>query len=265
MIADYYFTRFFLTRSLIVNSTVLFAIVSSLVLYRLGYFTFSVLWIGFVIIVAMFYQSIQADDITTSSMAVVMVVGFGISVLLKGTTPIICHAIIFAGMASVFGWLAWHPAQYGKSDAGDIFVAGITYVVLYAVIAYLSWQLKHRYDTVIERLALNNIELVEKTHEIEAQNEELFQSQESLSNLNDHLEALVEARTNLVKNQNERLISYAYTNAHHLRGPVARLLGLIQLSKIDVNLDKLSLFQYIEMQAIEIDEVVRDINRELEA
>jgi hypothetical protein len=265
MIADYYFTRFFVTRSLIVNSMVLFAIVSSLVLYRLGYFTVSVLWIGFVIIAAMFYQSINADSITTSSMAVVMVAGFGFSVLLKGRTSIICHAITFIGMAAVFAWLALHPTQYGKADAGDILVAGITYGVLYAVIAYSSWQLKHRYDEVIGQQSLTNLKLVEKTNEIETQNEELFQSQENLVKLNDHLETLVEARTSELKKQNERLIRYAYSNAHHLRGPVARLLGLIQLSRIDVNLDQVFLIREIEIQAFEIDEVVKSINRELEA
>ncbi len=265
IVADYYFTRFFITRSLVVNSMVLFAIVSSLVLYRLGYFMLSVLWIGSVIITAMFYQSVMADSITTSSMAVVMVVGFGFSVLLKGRTPIICHAITFTGMAVVFGWLARHPDRYGMVGAGDILVAGITYGVLYSVIAYSSWQLKQRYDKVIEQQALTNIDLVEKTNEIETQNEELFQTQENLVKLNDHLEALVEARTVQIKAQNERLIRYAYANAHHLRGPVARLLGLVQLSKIDVNLDYHLLFQKMEIQAFEIDEVVKNINRELEA
>ncbi len=262
---DFYFTRFFVTRSVIVNGAILFAILTTFVLHKRGYFTIAVLWIGFIIMAAMFYQSIASESITTSSMAVVMVIGFGFSVLLKGRLPIVLHLLSLIGMAAVFSWLALHPLQYGKPNSSDIIVAGVTYCVLYTVIAYSSWQLKKRYDEAFMMLKETNIELVEKTHEIETQNEELIQSQENLFQLNNHLESLVEARTQEVKNQNERLIRYAYSNAHHVRGPVARVLGLIQLSKMDVNLDYPFLFQKIEEQTKEIDEVVKGINKELEA
>lgn len=264
MLADFYFARFFVMRSLIVNSSVLFAIVTSFLIYRAGYFMFSVLWIGFLIVAAMFYQSILSETITTSSMAVVMVVGFGFSVLLKGRLTLIVHILVFGGMAVVFGWLAMHPLRYGHPDSGDIIVAGITYGVLYTVIAYSSWQLKHRYVGAIHQLALANVELVEKGQEIEAQNEELLQSQENLYQLNNHLESLVAERTQEVQSQNERLIRYAYSNAHHVRGPVARLLGLVQLSKMETGLELPFLFNQVEAQALEIDEVIRGINRELE-
>lgn len=264
MAVDFYFTRFMLIRSLVVNSSVLFAIVTAYLFFKRGYFTLSVLWIGFMIMAAMFYQSIEADSITTSSMAVVMVIGFGFSLLLKGRIPFVLHVISLSGMTIIFGWLAMHPTRYGKPDSSDIVVAGITYGVLYIILAYSSWKLKQRYDEAIQQLAATNIELVEKTHEIETQNEELLQSQENLFQLNNHLESLVEARTKVVKDQNERLVRYAYTNAHHLRGPVARLLGLIQLSKMEVNLDHYFLFQKMEEQAQEIDEVVRSINKELD-
>ena len=109
-----------------------------------------------------------------------------------------------------------------------------------------------------------NIELFEKSNEIEAQNEELVQSQKGLSELNNQLENLVNERTHEVKKQNEQLIRYAFSNAHHLRGPVARLLGLIQISKLDTELGYEILFDKIKAQTEEIDQVVRRINRELE-
>lgn len=264
MLVDYYFNRFEVIRSVIVNSSILFAIVTTFIFYKRGYFTIAVLWIASIIMSAMFYQSITSDTITTSSMAVVMVIGFGFSVLLKGRMPFILQGISLTGMAIVFTWLALHPLQYNKPDASDIIVAGITYGVLYTVIAYSSWLLKQRYDEAFKSLAGKNTELIEKSHEIETQNEELLQSQENLYQLNNHLESMVEARTQEVKNQNERLIRYAYSNAHHVRGPVARVLGLIQLSKLDVNLDYPFLFQKIEEQTLEIDQVVKGINKELE-
>jgi signal transduction histidine kinase len=257
MLVDYGFNRFDVLRSIIVNGLILFAIVSTIVLHWRGFFTAAVLWIGFVIMAAMFYQGIAADSITTSSMAVIMVVGFGFSVLLRGNLPIVLHVITLSGMTFVFIWLALHPARYGQADAGNIIVAGVTYLVLYSVIAYSSKVLKSRYDGVFGMLA-------DKASEIEAQNEELQQSQENLFQLNSHLEQIVEERTNKVKQQNEQLIRYAYTNAHHLRGPVARILGLIQLSKVDTDLDYKFLFARMEEQTLELDEVVKGINQELQ-
>lgn len=264
MLVDYFFNRFDVTRSVIVNSAVLFAIVTTFILHRKGFFVTAVLWIGFIIMSAMFYQSISSDAITTSSMAVVMVVGFGFSVLLRGRLPVVLHSITLMGMTIVFAWLSLHPGSYGEPNASDIIVAGITYGVLYTIIAYSSKLLKQRYDEVYQMLAAKNLELIEKAHEIETQNEELQQSQENLNQLNNHLEQIVYERTNEVKNQNERLIRYAYTNAHHLRGPVARLLGLVQLAKMETNLDYEFLCNKIEEQTHEIDQVVRNINRELE-
>lgn len=265
MIVDYYFNQLTVPRSIIVNTSVLVAILSAFLLYKKGYFLASVLFIGFMTMGAMFYQSIEADTITTSSMAVVMVIGFGFSVLLKGKLPLFLHGITLMGMIAIFTWLSLHPQRYSKPDASDIIIAGVTYLILYILIALSSLALKQRYDEAFETLAVQNLQLIEKSNEIETQNEELVLSQENLHSLNSHLESLVEERTREVQRQNEQLIRYAYSNAHHLRGPVARLLGLIQLSKMESDLEYAFIFQKIEEQANEIDDVVKGINRELEA
>jgi predicted neutral ceramidase superfamily lipid hydrolase len=261
---DIYFIRFTVIRSLIVNFSVLFAITAAFVFYKKGFFKTSVLLMAFLIMGAMFYQSIQATMITTSSMAVVMVIGFGFSVLLKGKLPFYMHALTLSGMLAVFSWLAMHPHDYGEADASNIIVAGVTYLVLYSIIAYSSLMLKQRYDDAFETLAIQNLELIEKSNEIETQNEELTQSQENLFQLNAHLEQLVEERTRKIHEQNEKLLAYAYSNAHHLRGPVARVLGLISLSKLEAKVDYPFLFQKIEEQTNEIDGVIKTINRDLE-
>ena len=264
MSVDFYFNQITVVRTAIINFSILFSIITSYILYKNGYFIASVLFMGFITMAAMFYQSIAADAITTSSMAVVMVIGFGFSVLLKGRLPLVLHAFTLFGMIIIFTWLSMHPQRYSKPDASDIIVAGVTYVILYLLITYSSLVLKQRYDEVFKTLAAQNLELIEKTNEIETQNEELVQSHENLHDINNHLESLVNQRTEEVQRQNEQLIKYAYSNAHHLRGPVARVLGLIQLSKIETNLDYPFLFQKIEEQTKEIDEVVKGINKELE-
>jgi hypothetical protein len=75
----------------------------------------------------------------------------------------------------------------------------------------------------------------------------------------------VDERTTKVKKQNELLVKYSYTNAHHLRGPVARLLGLAAISKIDKTMDVVDIIDKMVIQANEIDTVVKQINTELES
>jgi hypothetical protein len=264
MIVDFSFNRITMVRTAIINFSILFSILLSFTFYKKGFLTAAVLVIGFITMAAMYYQSITADNITTSSMAVVMVIGFGFSVLLKGRLPIVLHVFTLAGMIIIFTWLGMHPQRYNKPDESDIIIAGVTYVILYSLIAYSSLILKRRYDDAFTTLEAQHLELIEKTNEIETQNEELMQSHENLNNMNMHLESLVHERTKEVQKRNEQLIRFAYTNAHDVRGPVARVLGLIQLSKMEADLDYPFLFHKIEEQTKEIDEAVKGINRELE-
>jgi signal transduction histidine kinase len=106
-------------------------------------------------------------------------------------------------------------------------------------------------------------ELSNRSEEIEVQNEMLIQSQSKLNELNQQLEELVERKTQNIKQQNEKLINYAYTNAHHVRGPVARILGLIQLSRIKTDLNYPWFFEKVEHEAHEIDKIIKHISEEL--
>lgn len=66
-----------------------------------------------------------------------------------------------------------------------------------------------------------------------------------------------------LRKHNEKLLRYAFMNAHHLRGPVARVLGLIYLVKLDPTIDHCMIFEKIENESNEIDHVLRVIMKEL--
>jgi signal transduction histidine kinase len=74
----------------------------------------------------------------------------------------------------------------------------------------------------------------------------------------------VNERTAKIQSQNEILIKYSYTNAHHLRGPVARLLGLASIYNLETNPDYNFFIRKMADQAKEIDDVIKQINSELE-
>ncbi len=58
------------------------------------------------------------------------------------------------------------------------------------------------------------------------------QQKEELTQLNQNLEQMVHERTKTLEDQNKKLISYAFYNAHMLRAPFCRIQGLVQLIEL---------------------------------
>jgi signal transduction histidine kinase len=191
---------------------------------------------------------------TTTTLAVVMIVGFIFSVMLKGRIMWIMHCIAFIIINTLF---VFHLQ--------DAITAAITYSVLYFVLSYATAVLKANYDRILQYLRDSNIQLNEKSKEIETQNEELLQIQDNLNALNTHLEEVVNERTAKIQIQNEILYKYSFRNAHHLRGPVARLLGLASIYKLDPTQNADFFVEKMVDQAHEIDSVIKQINIDLES
>ncbi len=190
---------------------------------------------------------------SSTSLAIVLIIGFTYSMMLKGKIMWIMHAITFLVINIVF-----------TVHAKDMVRSGITYSILYFIIAYASGILKFNYDKIHQYLKTTNIELNEKAKEIEAQNEELLQIQNNLNEVNNELESIVAERTSKITTQNEILLKYSYTNAHELRGPVARLLGLANVYKLEKDPEADFFIEKMVDEALEIDLVVKRINDDLE-
>lgn len=161
-----------------------------------------------VAMICMGYQRYVLPN-TSTTLAVMLIVGFMFSFLLRGRLMMVMHSIAFIILNTVFLMHQVDPAT-----------AAITYSILYFILTYSTWVLKSNYDKIYRNLDLTNQELLEKGKEIEAQNEELMQAQDNLNDLNKDLERKVNERTAKIQNQNQILIQYSFTNAHHLRGPV---------------------------------------------
>lgn len=164
------------------------------------------------------------------------------------------HGIAFAIINTIF-----------VIQVSDAVTAAITYSTLYFILCYATWVLKSNYDRIQQHLLNTNNQLSAKAKEIAFQKEELLQIQENLSVLNADLEKIVDERTVKIKVQNEILKQYSYRNAHHLCGPVARLLGLSMVYKLDPKSNPDFFMDKMVEQANEIDSVIKQINIELEA
>jgi len=105
-----------------------------------------------------------------------------------------------------------------------------------------------------------------QNEEMMAQNEEITAQSEEIMAMNDQLELRVRERTTSLEESNKRLVQYAYNNAHMIRGPLARLLGLTYISKIsDSNNgdETKELIDKIEESGNELDSVIRELGRKL--
>ncbi len=116
-------------------------------------------------------------------------------------------------------------------------------------------------------------ELVALNEEIRAQQDDLVASRDSLAEknlsiarmneeiitINENLEKLIRERTFALEKQNQQLIQYAFINAHKLRAPVARILGLANLAATISPDERQKILDLLKESAFELDEVTRSI------
>lgn len=121
---------------------------------------------------------------------------------------------------------------------------------------------------LMKQVRQQNFELVEKNNSIAALNEEQASLNEELTSLNDQLsivneslEEAVKRRTAELEQQNKQLTEYAFINSHLLRAPLARLMGLAQLTTLEVTTVKeKELLHALEASAGELDQIIRKIS-----
>ncbi len=130
------------------------------------------------------------------------------------------------------------------------------------------YRLKHKNE---KKLSILNNQLIEtnklikeKNEEIMAQSEELSEYSEEIRQINEHLEEQVRDRSKALRAKHERLFEYAKMNAHDVRGPLARILGLVQILNTDhVNKETQNYLEKIKLSAEELDHIIHVMNDRL--
>ncbi len=176
-------------------------------------------------------------------------------IFLLGILPTLVSIVFLESLLSLVGV---DHASHGipENDYQYIQMRTIVSYLIISACCIVFQTIIRRNDELNQRLLR---ELQEKSDEIAAQNEELRQSEENLNRVNIHLENLVEERTRKIVEQNEMMLRYAYTNAHHVRGSVARVLGLIEVSKLKTDLDFPWFFDKVEEETKSIDTILKRI------
>lgn len=108
-------------------------------------------------------------------------------------------------------------------------------------------------------------ELSTANQDLQIINEELTASHEEVNVLNENLEMLVLERTKTINVQLLQMVKYAHLNAHEVRAPLARILGLLQIIKLEKEESKKEeLLQLLSLSAKELDDVIKQMSRLLE-
>jgi tetratricopeptide (TPR) repeat protein len=96
--------------------------------------------------------------------------------------------------------------------------------------------------------------------------EALLKLNGEINQMNENLESMVRERTEEIAAKNHRLLEYAFFTAHEVRGPLARILGLVELAKLqELRHEHEEIIVRLQEAANELDEVIRIINRKLES
>ncbi len=110
---------------------------------------------------------------------------------------------------------------------------------------------------LVTHLATVEEQIKQRTTQLSISIEDLNSANEALSDLNNHLDALVSGRTKELENRNIQLTGYAFVNSHLLRAPLARILGLSSIMKDElISLKESNLLDKFLLSCQELDKIV---------
>lgn len=97
------------------------------------------------------------------------------------------------------------------------------------------------------------------------QNRLILQQKEEIEVINNNLEQLVVDRTEKLKSHEQRFTEFAHINAHKVRSPLARILGLLNLIEIEKDKEKTmqEFLPSLKDNAEELNEILREVSVKL--
>lgn len=102
---------------------------------------------------------------------------------------------------------------------------------------------------------------------LKKQNEEVKLQKEEIESINNNLEKLIVQRTNKVLEHEKLFTEYANINAHRVRSPLARILGLLNLIELEQDKEKIlkEFLPLLQSNAEELNAILDEVSRSLNA
>lgn len=167
--------------------------------------------------------------------------------------PLILIVIIHHGSFAYLQYIGYKEIYFTQLDYMDL-TAFLFHGVLASCVSLVAaiWSDNVRSRTLHD--ARNLKMMTQLQAELQLKNEELSASEEKLS-------ALVQDRTQVIHDQNKKLVDYAFVSAHKVRSPLARILGLANLIGLEITLSEKGkeLNDHLSSSANELDEILREV------
>lgn len=153
------------------------------------------------------------------------------------------------------------PVQsFNVTTPDEILALSIDCFVSALLISVFFTRVKRRFEKYRNQAGLRNEELKKIQSTIIQQNKLVEEKKMELEKLNTNLELLILQRTMQVEERNKMLAEYAFINAHVLRGPLSRVLGLLNLMTLEQSSYELEKVKEVQQAAKEMDLIIRKIN-----
>jgi signal transduction histidine kinase len=180
---------------------------------------------------------------------------------LSGVLRTIC-IVSFVGLVTFYflfpNWLGMET--YFEPEKIIPWQKAVDYLVIAGIIIAFSLLLKKRFLRSRDMVAKRNQQLEKLARMHVTQNQELALRQEETRAINDNLESIVRERTKESERRTRELSEYAFINAHMLRGPLCRIIGLIHIMEKSPELYPPEKLQEVKRIAEEIDAQIKEIN-----
>jgi signal transduction histidine kinase len=134
----------------------------------------------------------------------------------------------------------------------------IDFMAISIIVALFVIYLKNTYLKYREDISKRIRQLKRVAVTLEQKNDLLISQQEEIQMMNDNLESIIHKRIQNIEEKNTELSEYAFINAHMLRAPVCRILGLVNLIEME---DSKADLTAIKKYATEVDAIIRNINK----
>jgi len=148
-----------------------------------------------------------------------------------------------------------------RNDNYSVLSLEFDFLVNTLTLILIVWHLKMRFFSYRESVEVANEELSNASETLDAQTRQLHEQQVELNAIRNNLEDIVSVKTREVLEKSDVLKTYAFVNAHHVRGPLARILGLIHLIELEEGSHPQSgTLDKIKQEAEKMDAIIQRIN-----
>lgn len=130
-----------------------------------------------------------------------------------------------------------------------------------SVLILITLYLKTRFFAYRKSVEASNTRLKGLSETLVEQTYKLHEQQTELNAIKNKLEAIATLKVREVNMKTRVLNDYAFVNAHQVRAPLARVLGLIHLIELETpHHDRFEVFARIKAEAEEMDAIIQRIN-----